>query len=105
MSHAFHVILYMGLSAYAEPYAKGAWACPVLSLFGAKTSVQTIAVALVRQKLDVFLAIGERTHEVYLTVGEHPDLWENPPLRGTPCDGDPNLGAYQALCLRVLFPS
>jgi hypothetical protein len=71
MSQAFPIIRYTGLSAYVEAYAKGAYAYPVLSLFGAKTSVQAIAAALVSRKSDVFLSNGQETQEVYLTVGEY----------------------------------
>jgi hypothetical protein len=71
MSHGFPVIRYTGLSAYVEAYARGAYAFPVLSLFGAKTAVQAIAAALVSRKSDVFLSNEEETQEVYLTVGEY----------------------------------
>jgi hypothetical protein len=71
MKPAFPVIRYTGLWAYVEAYAKGSYAYPVLSLFGAKTSVQAIAAALVSRKSDVFLTNGEEKQEVYLTVGEY----------------------------------
>jgi hypothetical protein len=71
MSEVIPVIRYTGLSAYVEAYAKGAYAYPVLSFFGAKTSVQAIAAALVSRKADVLLSNGEETQEVYLTVGEY----------------------------------
>jgi hypothetical protein len=71
MSQPFPVIRYTGLSAYVEAYAKGSYAYPVLSLFGAKTSVQAIAAALVSRKSDVFLSNGEGREEIFLTVGEY----------------------------------
>jgi len=70
MSQVFPTIRYTGLSAYVEAYAKGAYAYPVLSFFGTKTSVQAIAAALVSRKSDVFLS-GGGTQEISLTVGEY----------------------------------
>jgi len=71
MNQSYPVIRYTGLSAYVEAYARGAYAYPVFSLFGAKTSVQAIAAALVSRMAEVFLSDGKETREVSLTVGEY----------------------------------
>ncbi len=71
MSQVFPVIRYTGLFAYVEAYAKGTWAYPVLSLFGAKTSVRAIASALVSRKSELYINHVKRTQEVYLIPGDY----------------------------------
>jgi hypothetical protein len=90
MTQAFPVIRYTGLLAYVEAYAKASYAYPVLSLFGAKTSVQAIAAALVSRKPEVFLSHGPERQEVWLTPGEYRML-----ARTLPC------GAYHLLVINT----
>lgn len=71
MNEPFPLIRYTGLSAYVEASARGAYSYPVLSLFGAKTSVQAIAAALANRNSDVTLAENGETREVYLATGDY----------------------------------
>jgi len=71
MNREFPVIRYTGLTAYVETYAKAAHAYPVFSLFGAKTSVQAIAAALLSRKDKIFLIHEARRQDVYLSHGDH----------------------------------
>lgn len=71
MNPTLPVILYTGLSAFVESYAKKDHAFPVVSLFGAKGAAQAIAAALVCRKEKVCLFRGGRSQEVWLTPGEH----------------------------------
>lgn len=71
MNETLPVIRYTGLSAYVEAYAKESWVYPVLSLFGAKTSVQAIAAALVSRKPEVFLIHESERRDVWLTPGNY----------------------------------
>jgi hypothetical protein len=71
MSQDFPLIRYTGLSAYVEAYARGAYAFPILSLFGTKASVQAIGAALVGRNSEVKLVESGRVREVYLAAGEY----------------------------------
>ena len=90
MNQAYPVIRYTGLQAYVEAYAKGSYAYPVLSLFGAKTAVQAIAAALVSRKSEVFLSHESERQEAYLTPGEYRMLGKT-----VPC------GAYHLLVVNT----
>lgn len=71
MNQDFPVIRYTGLQAYVEAYVKAAYAYPVFSLYGAKTSVRAIVASLLSRKDKVFLSHGTRQQEVWLTPGEY----------------------------------
>lgn len=71
MDQPLPVMLYTGLSAHVEGYAKKDHAFPVVSLLGTKGATQGIAAALIGRKEKVFLSQGSGPQEVRLLHGEH----------------------------------
>ena len=71
MNRAVPIIHYTGLFSFVEAYAKDAHAYPFLSLFGAKTSVQAIASALVSRTPEVLLDQEGESREVWVTPGAY----------------------------------
>jgi len=71
MSRAVPIIRYTGLFSFVEAYAKDAYSYPVLSLFGAKNSVQGIAAALVSRKPEVLMDQEGESQEAWMTPGAY----------------------------------
>ena len=71
MNRAAPIIRYTGLFSFVEAYAKDSYSYPLLSLFGAKNSVQAIASALVSRTPEVLLDQEGESQEVWMTPGAY----------------------------------